>query len=149
MPVLEGVQLLNRVRLLATPWTVAHQAPLSRDFPSKNTRVGCHFLFQEIFRTQGLNLHLLSLLHWKVDSLLLSHLGSPCLHEASLNFVSWVPPSPHPRPYPETSGTSPVQTMSANPENALSLRFPLTKTLEIKAFLATLCRLLEFRHLKI
>ena len=25
------------------------------DFPSKNTRVGCHFLFQEIFPTQGLN----------------------------------------------------------------------------------------------
>ena len=132
-----------------TPGTASHQAPLSVDFSGKNTGVGCHFLIQGIFLTRGLKPHLLSLLHWKVDSLLLSHLGSPCLHEASLNFVSWVPPSPHPRPYPETSGTSPVQTMSANPENALSLRFPLTKTLEIKAFLATLCRLLEFRHLKI
>ena len=28
----------------ATPWTVAHQAPLSMDFPGKNTGVGCHFL---------------------------------------------------------------------------------------------------------
>ena len=30
----------------ATPWTVACQASLSMDFPSKNTGVGSHFLFQ-------------------------------------------------------------------------------------------------------
>ena len=29
-----------------TPWTVARQAPLSMDFPGKNTGVGCHFLLQ-------------------------------------------------------------------------------------------------------
>ena len=29
----------------------------------------CHFLLQGIFLTQGLNLHLLHLLHWQVDSL--------------------------------------------------------------------------------
>ena len=29
-----------------TPWTAAHQAPLSRDSPGKNTGVGCHFLLQ-------------------------------------------------------------------------------------------------------
>ena len=46
------------------------------DFPDKNTGVGCHFLFQRIFETQGMNLHLLSLLHWWVDSSPLSHLGS-------------------------------------------------------------------------
>ena len=28
------------------------------DFPGKNTGVGCHFLLQGIFPTQGLNLHL-------------------------------------------------------------------------------------------
>jgi len=39
--------------------------------------VGCHFLFQGIFPTQGLNLRLPSLLHWQVDSLPLCHLGSP------------------------------------------------------------------------
>ena len=33
------------------------------DFPSKITRVSCHFLFQEIFLTYGLNSHLLGLLH--------------------------------------------------------------------------------------
>ena len=38
------------------------------DSPGKNTRVGCHFLLQGIFWTQGSNLHLLHLL-----LLLLSH----------------------------------------------------------------------------
>ena len=38
---------------LETPWTIAHQAPLCpRDFPGKNTGVGCHFLLQGIFPTQ-------------------------------------------------------------------------------------------------
>ena len=37
---------------LVTPWTVAHQASLSKGFLSKNTGVGCHFLFQELFLTQ-------------------------------------------------------------------------------------------------
>ena len=34
---------------LATPWTVAHQAPLSMDFPGKNTGMDCHFLLQVIY----------------------------------------------------------------------------------------------------
>ena len=40
------VKSLSRVQLLVTPWTAAHQAPLSMDFPGKNTGVGCHFLLQ-------------------------------------------------------------------------------------------------------
>ena len=55
---------------------LAHQAPLSKDFPGKNTGVGCHFLLQGIFPTQGSNLHLLCLLHWQADSLHKRHLGS-------------------------------------------------------------------------
>ena len=50
------------------------------DSSSKDTGVGCHFLLQGIFPTQGQNPCLLHLLHWQVDSLLLyhlSHLGSP------------------------------------------------------------------------
>ena len=43
----------------------------------QNTVAGCHFLHQGIFPTQGLNLHLLCLLHWQMDSLPLSHLGVP------------------------------------------------------------------------
>ena len=38
--------------------------------------MGCHFFLQGIFLTQGLNPHLLHLLHWQVDSLPLCHLGS-------------------------------------------------------------------------
>ena len=46
-------------------------------FPGKNIGVGCHFLLQGIFPTQGSNLRLLCLLHWQADSLPLHHLESP------------------------------------------------------------------------
>ena len=46
-------QSLSPVRLFATPWTVAHQAPRPRDFPGKSTGVGCHFLLQGIFLTRN------------------------------------------------------------------------------------------------
>ena len=39
--------------------------------------VGCHFLLQKIFLTQGSNLHLLFLLKWHVDSLPPNNLGNP------------------------------------------------------------------------
>ena len=39
--------------------------------------MGCHFLLQGNFPTEGWNLHLLRLLHWQAGSLPLSHLGSP------------------------------------------------------------------------
>ena len=39
-------KLLSHVRLLATPWTTAYQAPPSMDFPGKSTGVGCHCLLQ-------------------------------------------------------------------------------------------------------
>ena len=58
-------QSLSRIRLswprglqparLLCPW----------DSPGKNSGVGCHFLLQGIFPTQGLNLHLL---YWQADS---------------------------------------------------------------------------------
>ena len=44
--------------------------------PGKNTRVCFHFLLQGIFLTQDLNP---CPLHWQVDSLPQSHLGSPFL----------------------------------------------------------------------
>ena len=45
---------------LATPWTAAHQAPLSTGLLRLlNTAVGYHFLLQGIFLTQGLNWYLL------------------------------------------------------------------------------------------
>ena len=67
----------------ATPWPIACQAPPSMEFSGKNTEMGCHFLLQGIFLTQGLNPCRLGLLHWQADSLPLSHLGSPkiCLYK--------------------------------------------------------------------
>ena len=55
---------------IATPWAIVLQVPLFMDFSG----VGCHFLLYGIFQIQGLNSHLLHLLHQQVDSLPLSHL---------------------------------------------------------------------------
>ena len=38
-----------------TPCSIAHQAPLSMGFSRQDTRMGCHFLLQGIFLTQGSN----------------------------------------------------------------------------------------------
>ena len=51
----------------------------------KNNQVGCHFLLQGIFPTQGLNLHLLCLLPWQVGCLPLSPLS---LSFSSVRFSS-------------------------------------------------------------
>ena len=51
------------VRLFATPWTIAHQAPVSMEFSRQEFCSGCHFLLQVIFPTQGWNLSLFDLLH--------------------------------------------------------------------------------------
>ena len=53
----------SHVRLLVTLGTVASQAPHPWNFLGKNTGVVCYFLLQGIFLIQGLNLHLLCLLH--------------------------------------------------------------------------------------
>ena len=57
-----------------TPWTVAHQAPLSGISPVRILERVAIFLLQGIFLTEGSNP---CLLHWQVDSLPLSHQGSP------------------------------------------------------------------------
>ena len=58
----------------ATPWAVAGLL-CPWDFPGRKTGVGCHFLLQGIFPTQGSNPSLLCLLPWQVASLPLSYLG--------------------------------------------------------------------------
>ena len=55
---------------------VAHQVPCPWNFPGKKTGVGCHFLLQRIFLTQGSNP---GLLLWQVDCLLPGHQGSPAI----------------------------------------------------------------------
>ena len=69
------------------------------NFQGKNTGAGCHLLLQGIFPTQGLNLRLLHLLHWHVDSLPLvppeKHtLYHPCSQTRQPD--SSFPPTPHP-----------------------------------------------------
>ena len=67
----------SRVRLFATLWTVAHQAPLSMVFSRQEYWSGLLDLFQEFFPTQGWNQCLLVLLHWQAGSLPLTPPGEP------------------------------------------------------------------------
>ena len=64
--------VLSHVWLFVTPRKPAILL-CPQHFSGKNTGVGCHFLLQEIFLTQKLNL---CLLHWQEDSLPLQYLGS-------------------------------------------------------------------------
>ena len=82
---------LSHVRFFVTPWTVAHQAPLSMGFSSKNTGVGGRALLQGIFPMQGSNpvsyvtcIGRRVLYHW-------CHLGSPEGLWATPFRVSWNP----------------------------------------------------------
>ena len=47
---------------LVNPWNIARQPRWNS--PGKNTRMGCHFLLQGIFQTQGSNP---GLLHWQAS----------------------------------------------------------------------------------
>ena len=67
------VKLLSHVRLFLTQWAVAYQVSPSMGFSSENTGVGCHFLLQELFPTQGLNP---GLPHCRQMLYRLSHQGS-------------------------------------------------------------------------
>ena len=57
----------NHVWCYVALWTIASQNP--QDSPGRNIGVGCHALLQGIFLTQGLNLHVLCLLHSQACSL--------------------------------------------------------------------------------
>ena len=59
-----------------TPWTLACQAPLSTGSLRQESWSGFYFLLQGIFPTSASNLRPL---HWQVDSLPLSHQGSPVI----------------------------------------------------------------------
>ena len=79
------VKSLSCVRLFVTPWTVPARLLYPWDFPGKITGVGCHFLLQGIFPTQGLNL---GLLHCRQTLYRLSHKGNMRQlyhHEATLS----------------------------------------------------------------
>ena len=69
------VKSISRARLFATAWIVACTKLLRPwDFQGKSTGVGCHFLLQGIFPTQGSNP---GLSHCRQTLYHLSHQGSP------------------------------------------------------------------------
>ena len=69
------VKSLSRVRLFATQWTVTCTRLLRPwDFLGKSTGVGCHFLLQGVFPTQGSNP---GLPHCRQTLYHLSHQESP------------------------------------------------------------------------
>ena len=88
----KAVLLISFLMMIHSEWMSAQSCltlwPMDIDcrllcpwnFPSKHHGVGYHFLLQGIFLTQGLNPHLLHLLHWQADSSPLSHLGSLMIH---------------------------------------------------------------------
>ena len=114
-------------------------------------------LFQGIFQTQGLNLHLLGLLHWQVDSLSLSHLGSPKRSFSSVQFShsvvsdSFRPhesqhtrtpcPSPTPGVYlnssPSSSCCHPTIASSVIPFSSHLQSFPASGSFQMSQLLAS------------
>ena len=81
------VKSLSRVLLFETPWAVACTRLLRPwDFLRKSTGVGCHFLLQGIFSTQGSNP---SLPHCRQMLYRLSHQGSPSLKLNLTVILSW------------------------------------------------------------
>ena len=67
----------SRVLLFVTPWTVAHQGPVSMGFSSQENWSGLPCYPPSTLPSS--NLHLLCFLHWQADSLPLHHLGNPIL----------------------------------------------------------------------
>lgn len=69
--------VVSRVQRFAVLWTVALQASLSMRLSRQDYWSGLPLPPLGIFSSQGVNPHLLWLLHWQAGSLALSHLGSP------------------------------------------------------------------------
>ena len=118
------------VRLCVTLQIVACQTALSMGFCSKNTGVGCCAFLKGIFPTQGMNLHLLYLLHWQVSSLPIAPPEGPfgiyflpnlsCFFQVSYRFCSPIPSS-----WPPKCSISLTLTLQAflSSANGLAVRF--------------------------
>ena len=68
------VSSLSRIQLFVTPWTIAHQAPLSMGFPRQEYWSGLPFPSPGNLPLPGIEPMSPALL---AESLLLSHWGSP------------------------------------------------------------------------
>ena len=71
------VQLLSHVLLFSTPWTVAHQAPVSIGFPRQGYWSRLPFPSPGDLPNPGIEPVSLCLLHWQVDSLALAPAEKP------------------------------------------------------------------------
>ena len=78
-------ELLSRVRLFETPWTVAAGLLCPWNSPGKNTGMGSHSFLQGIFPTQGSNP---GFLHCRQILYHLTHQGSP-LNRHLVCFSCW------------------------------------------------------------
>ena len=82
------------VKLCSTLWdSIDFSLPgysVPGDSPGKNTGVGCQFLLQGIFLTQGSNPHLLHLLHWQAGSLPLALPGKPPIKWFRTLLLKWL-----------------------------------------------------------
>ena len=83
-------------------------------FPSKNTRVGFHFLLQGILPTQGSNLHLQHLCIARQILYQLSYQGSPRITEEALKILMWG----------DSSGDSGENSVMSDSLRPLSMGFP-------------------------
>ena len=82
------VQLLSHIWPFATPWTIACQAPLSMEFSREEYWSGLPFPSPGALPDPGIEQHLLCLLHWQADSLLLAPPGKPVFKD-KLTFNSF------------------------------------------------------------
>ena len=84
------------------------QPPLSMGFSRQDTGLGCHFLLQGIFQTQGSNPGLLCLLQWQVGSLTPVPPGKPHKDsQMSLKIIHVVlPPKVFPKCWRKRENTS-------------------------------------------
>ena len=82
------VKVLVAQSCLCDPMDYSPSDSCPWDFPGKNTRMGCHFLLQGIFPTQGSNLRLL---HGRWILYRLSHQGSTvsCLYLGKSLCLHW------------------------------------------------------------
>ena len=104
---------VNREGFTLCPW----------DSPGKNTGVGCHFLLQGIFLTQGSNPSLLHLLHAQANSLPLVPPGKleGCKSQAILAQVGLSTASELP---PDCLARLPIIIQFCSPPSSASILFP-------------------------
>ena len=81
------VKSLQLCLTLVTSLTIVHQLLCQWDSQGKNNEVDWHALLQVIFPTQGLNPHLLPLLHWQAGFLLITTPGKPIELVPSINNI--------------------------------------------------------------